>query len=165
MPTREEAFPSKYLKAADLQGRSHVVTISHVQLEEMGQGADKQEKWVSYFVGKHKGLVLNGTNWDSVEEITGHLNSDDWPGSQIEIYPTKTTFRAERKDCVRVRPPTNPPGDRKGPQAPHQSGPNRGYGDAVAKQMAQGPQDWGNTEPALSAAPSRQNDLDDAVPF
>ena len=30
------AFPSTYLKAADLQGRQVTVTISHIKLEEVG---------------------------------------------------------------------------------------------------------------------------------
>ena len=52
-------FPSKYLKAGDLDGHAVAVTISHIAMEEVGQGDVKP---VLFFAGKEKGLVLNKTN-------------------------------------------------------------------------------------------------------
>ena len=54
-----DAFPSKYLKASDLQGRNHSVTIANVVTEDIGKG---EEKLIIYFQGHKKGMVLNKTN-------------------------------------------------------------------------------------------------------
>ena len=42
------AFPSKYLKAADLQGKQVTVVMSHVTMETIGD----DERPVLYFKGK-----------------------------------------------------------------------------------------------------------------
>lgn len=94
------AFPSKYIKAADLQGRAVVCTIREVRQEDIGDG---EKKPVLYFEGKEKGMVLNRTNAKSIASACGSDETDDWPGCQIEIYPTETDFQGERVDCIRVR--------------------------------------------------------------
>ena len=52
------AFPSKYLKAAEIErGKVGAVAISHVMIENVGFGDDPQdEKPVLYFQGKNKGF-------------------------------------------------------------------------------------------------------------
>ena len=47
---RTDAFPSKYLKAADLNGQDLDVTIGSLEQEEIGK--EKTEKNVLYFRGK-----------------------------------------------------------------------------------------------------------------
>jgi len=60
---RSDAFPGKYLKADDLGGREHVVTIDHVAVVAVGSGDHKQTKPVCYFVGdRTKSMVVNSTN-------------------------------------------------------------------------------------------------------
>lgn len=103
------AFPSKYLKASDLQGRSVEVTIATIVMEEIGQGDDKQEKPVIYFVGKEKGIICNVINGKMIAESYGD-ETDDWVGQLVEIYPDKTSFKGDIVDCIRVRiPGTSPP--------------------------------------------------------
>ncbi len=97
------AFPSTYLKAADLQGRRVSVTISSVRVEEVGDG----HKPVVFFSGKDKGVVLNKTNATMIAEITGTDETDEWTGKSIVLYPTKTDFQGKRVDCIRVDYPTN----------------------------------------------------------
>ena len=46
-----EEFPSKYLKASDLNGKQVKVTISHVTREAVGD----DDRLVAYFEGKKKG--------------------------------------------------------------------------------------------------------------
>ena len=60
MTTVSDAFPSNYLKAADLNNRTVKVAIDKVTFEEIGQEKDK--KPVMYFADVKKGLVLNKTN-------------------------------------------------------------------------------------------------------
>jgi hypothetical protein len=71
MVTKSTAFPSKYLCHENLQGRSVVVIVDHVAVELLGVGADQKERYVAYFKGKSKGLVLNLTNWDAIESLCG----------------------------------------------------------------------------------------------
>ena len=52
-----EEFPSKYLKAADLQGREVRVTMAHVEREKIGDDA----KPVLYFKAKPK-KNMNGAS-------------------------------------------------------------------------------------------------------
>ena len=93
------AFPSKYLRAADLQGKDVVVTMRTVTMEQMPEGENKP---VLYFAGKNKGLVMNVTNARRVEDMYG-VETDTWAGKAITIYPTETEFRSEMRQCIRVR--------------------------------------------------------------
>lgn len=93
------AFPSRYLKYSDLQGRRVAVTIERVEIEKI---ADKQ-KPVVYFVGKEKGFVLNVTNARAIAEIAGgEEEMDNWAGVRISLYPTKVDFQGRRTDAIRV---------------------------------------------------------------
>ena len=87
---RDEVFPSKYLKCADLNGKPVVVSIASAPLEPLKSADGKtQNKTVLYFLNAKKTLPLNLTNWDAVAEICGD-DTEDWPGNKIELYPAKT---------------------------------------------------------------------------
>ena len=102
------AFPSDYLKAADLQDRPANVTIKGVKIEEVGR--DKDQKPVLYFQGKTKGMVLNKTNSRTIAKIVGSEETDDWSGVEVVIYPTETEFAGEMVDCIRIRANKAQPG-------------------------------------------------------
>lgn len=97
-------FPSKYIGAADLQGRSHVVTMANVVMEEIKSRQGTQNKPVLYFQGKEKGLVLNMTNANSIAELYGK-DTDNWRGQAIELYPTRVQFGSEMVDAIRITAP------------------------------------------------------------
>lgn len=99
-----DAFPSKTLKASDLDGNQVTVTIARVDIEKMGSDT----KPVVYFKGKDKGLVLNKTNAKRIVEITGSGETDDWKGHAIILYPTETEFQGETVDCIRIKKPGQP---------------------------------------------------------
>lgn len=101
MPNINDSFPSNYLKASDLAGRAVVVTIARVDFEPVGR--DKEMKAVVYFVGKHKGVVLNKTNARKITEIAGSALTEDWEGTAVAIYPTETEFAGETVECIRVK--------------------------------------------------------------
>jgi hypothetical protein len=98
------AFPSKSLSAPDLQGRPVVVTISHVEMEEVGRAREK--KPVIYFRGKHKGLICNRTNARAIAAIAASSLTEDWEGVAITLYPTQTEFSGETVECIRIKPVT-----------------------------------------------------------
>lgn len=108
-----DVFPSKYIKAADLQGRSHSVVISHSDIEQIGS----DRKLVIYFQGRQKGLVTNKTNADRISFLYGQ-EIDDWQGREIVLYPELATFQGKTDFAVRVRAPEKKPESR-APQPVH----------------------------------------------
>ncbi len=94
------AFPSTYLKAADLQGRSVDVNIAKVSMEDVGD----DHKPVVYFMGKDKGLALNKTNSNAIAMMYGG-ETNNWSGQPISIYPTETEFGGKVVACIRVKAP------------------------------------------------------------
>lgn len=95
-------FPSKYVKAADLNGKPVTLTISHLVVEKMGHGAEEEKKPVLYFAKATKGLVLNRTNGMIIGALYGD-ETDDWKGKRITIYPTKVRAFGSMQDAIRVR--------------------------------------------------------------
>jgi hypothetical protein len=96
------AFPSKYLRAEDLDGRDITVRIDRVQMEEVGE--EKKEKPIIYFEGKSKGLVLNVTNARTISAIYGD-NSDDWRGREILLFEAQVSYQGKTTAAIRVRVP------------------------------------------------------------
>src|ERR1700721_2246459 len=95
---RNDVYPSKHIKCEDLKGKDHTVRIKEVTLEKLGD----EEKPVCWFYQREKGLVLNQTNWDIIEDLHGP-ESDDWTGKSITLYPTRVMFANKRVDAIRTR--------------------------------------------------------------
>jgi len=120
MPNINDAFPSNYLKASDLQGRQAVVTIDRVEFEAVGR--EREMKAVVYFTGKQKGMVLNKTNAKKITEITQSALTEEWPGHAVVLYPTETEFGGETVECVRIKPVAKVPA-RQAPKSVAKSAP------------------------------------------
>ncbi len=95
-----EAFPSEYLRAADLQGRNVRATISHIEVREVGDG----HKPVIFFQGKEKGVVLNKTNANNIAAAYGD-DTDDWTGKEVILYGTMVDFQGRSVAAIRIRRP------------------------------------------------------------
>ena len=105
--TRDEVFPGKYLRAADLKGKPHTVTIESAPFETLKSLDGKEtQKIVLHFKNAEKSLPLNVTNFDAVCDATSFFDTEDWPGQRIELYPTKTTMGGKTTDCIRIRRPS-----------------------------------------------------------
>jgi len=96
-----DIFPSKFLRAADLNGHAPIVTIERAELRTVGDG----EKLVVYFEGKEKGLVLNRTNFSAISELTGEDDTDRWPGHKIKLVIAKVDFQGRRWPAIRIEEP------------------------------------------------------------
>jgi hypothetical protein len=106
MSRRDEVFPSKYLKESDLNGKPINVEIALAAKETLKTPAGKeQDKVVLSFKGAKKSLPLNMCNFDSVAEIAGTDDWDQWPGVRLQLYPWKVEMHGEMKPCVRIRSP------------------------------------------------------------
>jgi len=92
-------FPSKWLKADDLEGKTVRVTIRSCVMETIGD----DNKPVMYFEGKDKGMVLNKTNWARMELGFRSIDSDDWTGKDILLYSEPVTFQGRTVNGLRVR--------------------------------------------------------------
>ena len=147
-----DAFPSSYLKAADLNGKAVRVTIESVSVEKLGD----DQKPILHFVGKEKALVLNKTNSNRIIEAVGSDETDDWEGWSIALYACKVDFQGKRVDAIRV---DDRPGASRGPGLAGRStitGPSR----ASARRPEPEPAD--DLDGALPSAP----DMDDSdIPF
>jgi arabinogalactan endo-1,4-beta-galactosidase len=96
-----EEFPSKYLKAADLQGREVRVTMAHVEREKIGDDA----KPVLYFKGKDKGVVLNKTNAGTISDAYGD-DTEDWFDQPLILFSVMVDFQGKVAPAIRCRVPT-----------------------------------------------------------
>jgi hypothetical protein len=94
-----DAFPSRFLKVGDLNGREVPVSISSVELEKVGD----DQKLVAYFKGQLKGLVMNRTNTTSIEEIAGTDETDEWINVRIVLYPSTVFFNGSKVPCIRIK--------------------------------------------------------------
>ena len=104
MVKRSEAFPKPWMAPADLNDKPDVVTIKVVTVEKI-KGFDGKEKEVVvvYVARKYKPLIVNATNFDAIAAIAGSDETDDWPGTKIEYYPTTVPVNGQIKDCIRIR--------------------------------------------------------------
>ncbi len=105
MTTVDEAFPSIWLKAADLNNRTVKVTIDKVLFEEIGQHKDK--KPVMYFEKVQKGLVLNKTNATTIGAMHGEI-MEGWTGKEIELFSMMVPFQGQNVRAIRVRAAAEP---------------------------------------------------------
>jgi len=98
-----EVFPSKYLKAEDLADgiggyRRVTVMIRETVMQDLGD----ERKAIVYFRGKDKGLVLNRTNADELQTITGSDDTDDWNGHRVMIYVERVPFQGKKVPALRI---------------------------------------------------------------
>ena len=109
-----EAFPSKFLAAADLQDQERTLKITHVDSDEIGG----KQKFICHFAGAKKGLVLNKTNFNTIVKVTGQEDTDDWTGCEVCLYPTMVDFQGDQVDAIRIKAPTKKANARPAAQAP-----------------------------------------------
>jgi arabinogalactan endo-1,4-beta-galactosidase len=94
------AFPSEYLKAADLQGRNVLVVIDHVEMRDVGD----DNKPVLFFQGKSKGVVLNKTNAGNIAVVYGD-DTEDWTGKEVVLFEAMVDFQGRTVPSIRIRAP------------------------------------------------------------
>ena len=101
-------FPSRWLKAIDLEADGETVTIRKLTMEEVGE--ERERKPVMSFEEIDRKLVLNVTNANAIADVTGKDDSDDWPGQVIKLVRCKVQFGAKTVDAIRIEAPDEPGG-------------------------------------------------------
>jgi len=96
-------FPSRYLKAADLQEKPMSLTIKQVFRDQvrMTNGA-VTEKYILRFKETEKELILNKTNAKAIAKLLREPKAVNWAGSVIVLKPTTCEAFGEIVDCIRV---------------------------------------------------------------
>jgi hypothetical protein len=124
MPTQDQFFPSRFLRADDIK-RPVEATIREVVKEEMNDGKAKP---VVYFRSHEKGWVIGPENFRRIAFITGCPDSDDWPGSRILLKTEPTTFKGKPTRGIRAHAPISKKSAE--PEVPNDGAPdNWGDGD------------------------------------
>ncbi len=129
MPNIMDDFPSKYLKASDVEDHP-TVTISRVTREEVGM--DKEMKPILFVEEYDKGIVLNKTNANNISKLYGS-ESDDWPGKKVVLGTAWVDFQGSSVNSIRVWPPKRETGQKQ-PQAATKMG---GVNAPVQRQVTQ----------------------------
>jgi hypothetical protein len=97
----DDLYGSKYLTANDLHGETQRRKIGKVDVVELKEkdGSTKR-KYVAYFEGVDKALVVNKTNATKLATAYGKDRSK-WVGVVVELYAEMTSLG---KEGVRLRP-------------------------------------------------------------
>ena len=99
-----DAFPSRFIRAADLKGSVARVKIGRIEYEDVGN----DQKLVLYFENKEKGLVVNKTNGMAIAAEYGP-ETDGWVGATVEMFAMKVPFQGQQVDSIRLRFPKQAP--------------------------------------------------------
>ena len=99
-----DAFPTKFIKASDLQGRAVTVKIATVKMDEVEKGKMKP---ILYFFGKERGLALNKINSNTIASLYGP-ETDNWIGQPIELFEAMVDYQGKTVSAVRIRAPRQP---------------------------------------------------------
>ena len=107
-----DAYPSKYLAASDLDGKDVTVTIADVQLEDIGQGHNKESKLV-ITMESAAGVMIAAPN-PCTARATISIPSDCASPQTSEAIvksatPTMNTRRRPSRSAARPASKRNPP--------------------------------------------------------
>ena len=94
------AFPSKYMKAADLP-EPQTFTIRTVSMERMLDGTQKPA--ISFHETEQM-FVLNKTNASRCEAMFGS-DTNTWANQRLELYKDFAEFQGRTVDSIRCRQP------------------------------------------------------------
>ena len=120
MPKLNDMFPSNYLKAVEIED-DLPVTIHSIKQEQIGD----DEKFIVYFNELDKGLVLNKTNAETISQVVGSDDTDDWPGHSITLFVTTVTFQGKPTEAIRIKLRKPKPGKSGKPTEPDKPMPQR----------------------------------------
>lgn len=106
MPNVNDLKKSAFLKREDC-GRGILVTIArYEQINVSKEGAPEELKWALHFDELEKPMVLNSTNGQLLERITGSGDFDNWIGHKVVLYDDpNVSFAGKITGGIRIRAP------------------------------------------------------------
>jgi hypothetical protein len=101
----DDLYGSKYLSVADLKDDEPRLKIGKVEVAELREkNGTTKRKYVVWFDGVEKGLVINNTNARKLADAYGKQPSR-WISQIVQLYSEETAYGKG----VRVRPLRKPP--------------------------------------------------------
>jgi hypothetical protein len=101
-----DTYSGRFLRVTDLKARRVPTRIQEVRKEEFKQDDGKTEqKLIVTLKGFEKPLVLNRTNCDTIIDLVGSEETDDWIGKPIVLLQAKVRFQGKSTPCIRVEEP------------------------------------------------------------
>jgi hypothetical protein len=104
MPTKLsqlDAYASPWLKAADLQGRAHRLTVKSATVEEVRQqDGSKELKIIVTFNGAKKRLIANKTQAMTLADAAHTEEFGRWAGVAVILEPGRTR---NGQDTINIR--------------------------------------------------------------
>jgi hypothetical protein len=104
--TRNQLFPSRWLKANDIAPDGEEVTIRSVTIEQVGQ--NRETKPVVAFEELDRALVCNRTNFSSIADLTGEPDTDNWPGHRVKLVRVHVPFGSKNVEAIRIEAAEKP---------------------------------------------------------
>jgi hypothetical protein len=99
-----EAFPSSFLKSADVTevGGEMTLTIAKVEMKDFdNDSGGKDHKLIVCFTNE-KQIVCNKTNGTTLGEMFGN-ETDDWIGKSITLIVQNVDFAGKSTPAIRIR--------------------------------------------------------------
>lgn len=97
-----DIFPSKYLKAHDLGGKSFTLTIRAASLEKVGHGQEQELKLAIAFEKATKMMLINRTNAMIIASLYGP-ETDQWIGKAVIVYSARVKAFGAWHDALRIK--------------------------------------------------------------
>ena len=101
-----KAFPSEYLRAADLMGKEMKLTVTGCRActpKDIGQDGRKMTGMVLSFKETPKKYVAPQTVFFKMQAIGG-FTTEEWMGKTFTFYPTTCQFGPDKeRPCIRVK--------------------------------------------------------------
>lgn len=130
---------SKFLKAADLEGRQHLSTIIAWHIETMDDKNGKKQKIALTLREWDRDLLLNTTNVNNIAAFLGS-ETDNWVGQQIVLFSAYVDFQGKTVEAIRIRAPRMAPATQPARTVPpvqpqQQSAPPPGHPASFARDL------------------------------
>jgi hypothetical protein len=94
----------KYLRKEDIPSPVNTSILWIKKEEVTPPGKSPETRMVLYFDGLKKGLVLNATNGEALQKITGTEDTAEWSDLPVQLYTDPdVTFGKEKKGGIRIR--------------------------------------------------------------
>lgn len=104
MPNVNDLKSSKFLTKNDVEPDVLVTIKSYKEMNVAMESQAPEMKWTLQFEELDKPLVLNSTNGQLIEAITGSGEFDDWIGVKVVLWNDKTVgFAGKITGGIRVR--------------------------------------------------------------
>ncbi len=105
MPNVHEMFPSRFLRADELDRPVRVV-VDRVVEEAVHRNGKEERVWVIYFRNAKRGVVLSRRTALQIARALGSPMTEDWVGREIVICPDTLRVFGQSKRVISFVKPT-----------------------------------------------------------